>query len=180
MKQHIDIMIMLIVAFLMLTKPNVLVDFSQTTFGRFILLLAVIATTLHSTFSGLFVAALFVFLYESVFEGMESNTTVQEKADKLNSDYKDILELRKEHCKKNNGDTLFTNSEGETMTLDEVKDKYPHFTFDEKTCINPCDEGCVVSVTEGFEQLSVEERLRPKQSSEHATQRSKDFVQEGF
>jgi hypothetical protein len=31
-----------------------------------------------------------------------------------------------------------------------------------------------------MEQLTVEESLRPKQSSQHATQREKDFVQEGF
>lgn len=186
MKQHIDILIMLIAAFLMLTKPKVLVEMAQSGIGRVVLLLAVIGAALHSTLSGLLVAALFVFLSESVFEGMENNSAVQqnEEAEKdanhINNSYQQILELRKEHCKKKNGETLFTNSKGEVMTLEEIKDKYPHFSFEEKSCTNPCDEGCVVTVTEGIEQLSVEENLRPKQSSQHPTEREKDFVQEGF
>lgn len=179
MKQHIDILIMLIAAFLMLTKPKVLVDLAQSGIGRVVLLLAVISAALHSTISGLLVAALFVFLSESVFEGMENNSA-EKDANHVNYSYQQILELRKEHCKKKNGETLFTNSKGEVMTLEEIKDKYPHFSFEEKSCTNPCDEGCVVTVTEGIEQLNVEENLRPKQSSQHATEREKDFVQEGF
>ena len=188
MKQHIDILIMLIAAFLMLTKPAVLVNMAQSGLGRVVLLLAVIGAALHSTISGLLVAAVFVFLSESVFEGMENGSSEQQKQDKeaaddvkhLNYSYQQLLELRKEHCKEKNGQTLFTNSKGEVMTLSEIKDKYPHFTFEEKTCTNPCDAGCVVKVTEGMEQLTVEENLRPKQSSQHPTEREKDFVQEGF
>ena len=186
MKQHIDILIMLIAAFLMLTKPKVLVEMAQSGLGRVVLLLAVIGAALHSTLSGLLVAAVFVFLSESVFEGMQNNSAEQkhQQAEKdakhLNYGYQKLLELRKEHCKEKNGETLFTNSKGEVMTLSEIKDKYPHFTFEEKTCTNPCDEGCVVKVTEGNEQLSVEENLRPKQSKQLPTEREKDFVQEGF
>ena len=185
MKQHIDILIMLIAAFLMLTKPAVLVNMAQSGLGSVVLLLAVIGAALHSTISGLLVAAVFVFLSESVFEGMENRSSEQQQDEErmlkhLNYSYQQILELRKEHCKEKNGQTLFTNSKGEVMTLSEIKDKYPHFTFEEKTCTNPCDAGCVDKVTEGMEQLTVEENLRPKQSSQHPTEREKDFVQEGF
>ena len=142
MKQHIDILIMLIAAFLMLTKPKVLVEMAQSSIGKVVLLLAVIGAALHSTLSGLLVAAVFIFLSESVFEGMENNSTEQQAekdAKHLNYSYQEILELRKEHCKEKNGQTLFTNSKGEVMTLAEIKDKYPHFSFDEKSCTNPCD-----------------------------------------
>lgn len=182
MKQYVDVLIMLIVAFLMLTKPQVAVDIAKSQIGVFIIILAVIAASKFvSTLSGLLVAALFVYLMESVFEGMTNKgDTPDEKAEKLDNDYQKILEMRKEHCKEKNGQTLFTNAKGEVMTLDEVKKMYPHYTFDDKSCTNPCDVGCDIQITEGMEQLTVEESLRPKQSSQHATQREKDFVQEGF
>ena len=82
MKQHIDILIMLIAAFLMLTKPAVLVNMAQSGLGRVVLLLAVIGAALHSTISGLLVAAVFVFLSESVFEGMENRSSEQQEQDK--------------------------------------------------------------------------------------------------
>lgn len=182
MKQYIDILIMLIVAFLMLTKPRGAVDIAKTQIGVLVIILAVIAVSKYvSTLSGLLVAALFVYLMESVFEGMTNKAdTPDEKAEKLDNDYQNILEMRKEHCKEKNGQTLFTNSNGEVMTLDEVKKMYPQYTFDDKSCTNPCDDGCDINITESMEQLTVEESLRPKQSSQHATQREKDFVQEGF
>lgn len=181
MKQHVDILVMLVAAFLMLTKPQVLVDLAQTTLGKLALLLAVVGAALHSTMSGLLVAAVFIYLSESVFEGMSSSAaTPVEKAQKLQEDYDKILELRKEHCKKINGEVLFTDANGNVLTLDEIKKKYPHLSFDDKTCTNPCDDGCSIQITEGMEQLTTEESLRPKQSRQHATARDKDFVQEGF
>lgn len=182
MKHYVDILIMLIVAFLMLTKSHAMVELAKTRIGTLIMILAVIVACKYvSTVSGLLVAALFVYFMECVFEGMSNKSdTPKEKAEKLDHDYQKILELRKKHCKEKNGQTLFTNAKGEIMTLDEIKKMYPHFTFDDKSCTNPCDEGCNIQITEGIEQLTVEENLRPKQSSEHMTDREKDFVQEGF
>lgn len=176
MKQYLDVLIMLVVALLMLIKPQVVVDIAKTQIGMLFMILAVIAASKYiSTFSGLLVATLFIFIMESVFNA----DTPDEKADKLDNDFQKILELRKEHCKKKNGETLFTNDKGEVMTLDQVKKMYPHYTFVDKTCTNPCDSNCDIQITEGMEQLTVEENLRPKQSIQHATHREKDFVQEG-
>ena len=71
MKHYVDILIMLIVAFLMLTKPHAIVDIVRTRVGTLIMILAVIVACKYvSTLSGLLVAALFVYLIESVFEGI--------------------------------------------------------------------------------------------------------------
>lgn len=182
MKHYVDILFMLIVAFLMLTKPHAIVNIAKTRVGTIAMILAVIAACKYiSTLSGLLVAAFFVYIMESVFEGMTNKVdTPDEKAEKIDHDYQTILELRKEHCKEKNGQVLFTNAKGEVMTLDEVKKMYPHFTFDDKSCTNPCDEGCDIQISENTEQLTVEENLRPKQSGQHTTHREKDFVQEGF
>ena len=71
MKQHMDMIVMLIVAFLLFTKPNVLVKFANSIPGRFVLIGAMLFALLHSTLSGVFVAILFVLLSEEMVEGFD-------------------------------------------------------------------------------------------------------------
>ena len=111
MKQQTELIIQLVVGFLLITKPNVLVDIANTFLGRLVLVLAVVGAAMHSTLTGLLVAMLFIVLSESVVEGMTAgNNDVEAQADKLEKDYKYLLEFRKRHCVEKNGKTLFVDN----------------------------------------------------------------------
>ena len=80
MKQHIDMIVMLVVAFLLFTKPTVLVNFANSIIGKIVLVGAMLFALRHSTLSGIFIALLFVLLMEEVIEGLSTNvpTTTQD------------------------------------------------------------------------------------------------------
>lgn len=174
MKQHIDMIVMLVVAFLLITKPNVLVKFVKSTMGRLVLVCAMLFALLHSTLSGVFVAILFVLLSEEVFEGME-NEKSEEAAKKRYGKYESILKLKTETCK--NGKFIVGEKE---YSLEEIKQRYPNIKFTNSTC-NPCDEDCAYScdgpclggTTSSVEQLTVLDKIK----SEHA--RGVDVPQRG-
>ena len=117
MKQHIDMIVMLVVAFLLFTKPNVLVKFVKSTIGRLVLVGAMLFALLHSTLSGVFVAILFVLLSEEVFEGME-NEKAEEAAKERYGEYESILKLKTETCK--NGKFIVGEKEYSLKKLNNV------------------------------------------------------------
>ena len=161
MKQHIDMIVMLVVAFLLFTKPNVLVNFVNSTIGRFVLVGAMLFALLHSTLSGVFVAILFVLLSEEVFEGMD-NEKAEDAAKERYGEFSKILKLKTEHCK--NGKFIVGEKE---YTLEEIKQRYPNIKFTNSEC-NPCDEDCAYScdgpclgaTTSAVEQLTVMEGFK--------------------
>ena len=165
MKQHIDMIVMLVVAFLLMTKPNVLVNFVNSTLGRLTLVGAMLFALLHSTLSGVFVAILFVLLSEEVFEGMD-NQKAEEAAKERYDEYESILKLKTETCK--NGKFIVGEKE---YSLEEIKQRYPNIKFTNSPC-NPCDENCAYScdgpclggTTSSVEQLSNIERMKPMAS----------------
>lgn len=162
MKQHIDMIVMLVVAFLLMTKPNVLVNFVNSTLGRLTLVGAMLFALLHSTLSGVFVAILFVLLSEEVFEGMD-NQKAEEAAKERYDEYESILKLKTETCK--NGKFIVGEKE---YSLEEIKQRYPNIKFTNSPC-NPCDENCAYScdgpclgaTTSAVEQMSIREKLTP-------------------
>ena len=161
MKQHIDMIVMLVVAFLLITKPNVLVNFVNSTIGRFVLVGTMLFALLHSTLSGVFVAILFVLLSEEVFEGME-NEKAEEAAKERYEEYASILKLKTETCK--NGKFIVGEKE---YSLEEIKQRYPNIKFTNSPC-NPCDENCAYScdgpclgaTTSAVEQMTVIDKMR--------------------
>ena len=161
MKQHIDMIVMLVVAFLLMTKPNVLVNFVNSTLGRLTLVGAMLFALLHSTLSGVFVAILFVLLSEEVFEGMD-NQKAEEAAKERYDEYESILKLKTETCK--NGKFIVGEKE---YSLEEIKQRYPNIKFTNSPC-NPCDENCAYScdgpclgaTTSAVEQMSTMDRLK--------------------
>ena len=165
MKQHIDMIVMLVVAFLLMTKPNVLVNFVNSTLGRLTLVGAMLFALLHSTLSGVFVAILFVLLSEEVFEGMD-NQKAEEAAKERYDEYESILKLKTETCK--NGKFIVGEKE---YSLEEIKQRYPNIKFTNSPC-NPCDENCAYScdgpclgaTTSAVEQMSTMDRLKPSPS----------------
>ena len=181
MKQQTELIIQLVVGFLLITKPNVLVDIANTFLGRLVLVLAVVGAAMHSTLTGLLVAMLFIVLSESVVERMTAgNNDVEAQADKLEKDYKYLLEFRKRHCVEKNGKTLFVDNNKNVIPFDKIKAMYPNITFDEDACSNPCDETCDMVIQSYDEQMTNEVLLRPKSSTAEAQpKRKKDAVQTG-
>ena len=157
MKNYIDVTTLFIVAFLLLTRPNVLVNFSNTFFGKLILISVLVVTTLHSTLSGIFIGLLIVMLSENVYEGMEN----QKNSEEQNSE-QSVKEFRDKHCSERQ---TFVDSKGNELSLEEIKQKYPSIKFDNDTC-NPCDNSCNFQITDSSEQLNVQHTLRAKNSKE--------------
>lgn len=175
MKQHIDMIVMLIVAFLLFTKPNVLVKFANSILGRFVIIGSMLFSLLHSTLSGVFIAILFVLLIEESKEGFfqeeaKSSYTpeqISDKADSLQQQFKAHLNIRKNNCTGKPGEapTTFVDSQGHSLTEEEIAKKYPfHFT-NGKTC-NPCADAlqppgiCPFSVSPVIEQLTNMEEIK--------------------
>ena len=81
------ITIFFIVSFLIYTMPMVLVKFSKTLKGRFLLVLLMIVVTLYNKLGGIMIALLIIFLSEFnyeinnevVFEGFEGEEEEEEE-----------------------------------------------------------------------------------------------------
>ena len=171
MKQHMDMIVMLIVAFLLFTKPNVLVKFANSIPGRFVLIGAMLFALLHSTLSGVFVAILFVLLSEEMVEGFDQQQ-IEEASKNMDAQYKAHLEVIENNCTGEPGKahTTFVDSDGNVLSLDEIKSKYPfHFTYDGETC-NPCSDSlqeggiCPFTISPVLEQMTNMERMQPVSS----------------
>ena len=89
------ITIFFIVSFLIYTMPMVLVKFSKTLKGRFLLVMLMIVVTLYNKTGGLMIALLIIFLSEFnyeinnqiIFEGFDNNT-IMEKNEETTMDDK--------------------------------------------------------------------------------------------
>lgn len=187
MKQHIDMIVMLVVAFLLFTKPTVLVNFANSIIGKLVLVGSMLFALRHSTLSGIFIALLFVLLMEEVIEGLSTNvpTTNQDtinSAEKVfDEQYNRHLDMREKNCvPPNPGEaaTVFVDSEGKKITLDEMAKKFPYqFTKDYGIC-NPCADAlqgegiCPFKINSTVEQFATMEQLKPISGKRHIPQRA--------
>lgn len=167
MNNYIDLIILLVVYFLLFTRPTVLVKFSNTFIGKLLLILILVATTLQSTISGIFVAILIIVLSESVYEGMENkeDTDIKDEVDKEQEQFEKIKDMRTKHCKTDKEKVIFVDAKGNELSLEEIQQKYPSIAFNKDLC-NPCDEACGFQITGSLEQLSTQDALRPKNSKQ--------------
>ena len=69
------IIALLVISFLLYTRPNVLVKFSKTIIGRIILIAVMIMATLRSTIHGILVALVIIIFAEHIYEGFTDDTT---------------------------------------------------------------------------------------------------------
>jgi len=154
---------MFVVLCILVSTPSPLVAFTNTFLGKTIFVLAIIVISTYSTLSGLFAVLVFIYLSESTIEGM---STIQSTADidpeKVQADnLQSIISLRKKHCKVVKGEKLFVDSSGATMSLKDMRNKYPHVQFD-SNCPNQCDTACDTPDSDlEVDQLTTEESIRP-------------------
>jgi hypothetical protein len=181
MNNYTDLTILLVISFLLFTRPTVLVNFSNTFIGKLVLLVILVVATLQSTISGLFIAILIIVLSETVYEGMENNEggnkqeekqedTKKQDLDEEKEQFERIKEMRTKHCKIKKDKMIFVDGKGNEISLEEVEQKYPSIKFNNDLC-NPCDESCSFQITGTLEQLSVQDTLRPKNSKEIAVKK---------
>lgn len=163
MKQQLEMTVMLVVAFLLFTKPKVLVKFANSIIGRLVLIGTMLFALLHSTLCGIFVAILFVMLSEEVVEGMD-NADIENKANKTYDSFHALIKMQKEQCKEKDGKQVLLDGEGNEVSLEEFQKKFPHVKFPNGNC-NPCDDNCIVDITSGFELMKTDENMRRGESS---------------
>ena len=101
------------------------------------------------------------------FESKDSEDTEDDSEDTEDDSSSAIKDFREKNCKAKDGsdEKIFVDANGNEMNLDEIKKKYPNLKFDGDDC-NPCSEDCSFSISDGEEQITVEEGMRPKDSSE--------------
>jgi len=177
MKTSSELIVLVAVTFLLYTRPLVLVNFSNSFVGKAILLFFVVSAALHSTVTGLLLALVLIMLTEYNYEGFEDNDTESTEVDidttetaseDTEADSSDaVKDFRKKHCQAKDGsdEEIFVDENGNEMSLDEIKQKYPNLKFDGDDC-NPCSMECSFSISDGEEQITIEEGLRSKNSKE--------------
>ena len=182
-----DMIVLVVVTFLLYTRPLVLVNFSNTGVGKLVLLLLIIGTALHSTVSGLLIATLLVLFLEYNYEGMEGMETMDatKSADgsvtegdknKIYSKFNKKKDLLLKHCKAKEGadvqefwgkpNTEDASGREKALTPAEIKaNTHLGIVFDKGEC-NPCDPTCSFSLSDGNERIHTEQEMRPKDSNQ--------------
>ena len=74
-----------------------------------------------------------------------------------------IASFKSKHCK--NGKVIDKN--GNPIDMKDLASNFPEISFNLEKCAtcNPCAEGCNFKLTSGSERITVEENLRPVDSS---------------
>ena len=170
MKTSSELIVLVVITFLLYTRPLVLVNFSNSFVGKAILLFLVVSAALHSTVSGLLLALVLVMLTEYRYEGFEGKDSDDTEADSDDTEADSssaMNDFRKKNCKAKDGsdEEIFVDANGNEMNLDEIKKKYPNLKFENGDC-NPCSADCSFSISEGEEQITTDESMRPKDSNE--------------
>jgi len=175
MKTSSELIVLVVITFLLYTRPLVLLNFSNSFVGKAILLFLVVSAALHSTVCGLLLALVLVMITEYRYEGFENKDSEDTEADSedAEADSEDteadssdaVTDFRKKNCKAKDGsdEEIFVDANGNEMNLDEIKKKYPNLKFDGDDC-NPCSEDCSFSISDGEEQITVEEGLRSREA----------------
>ena len=85
MKTSSELIVLVVITFLLYTRPLVLLNFSNSFVGKAILLFLVVSAALHSTVSGLLLALVLVMLTEYRYEGFEGKDSDDTEADRHRS-----------------------------------------------------------------------------------------------
>ena len=167
--------------------------YKNSILGRLIFILFIIFATLKKKEFGILVAILYVILDKTIIEGMTTNddTTDSDNSDnntdgEINNDTKccpcdssknetsatneindAIASFKKKNCK----DGKIIDKDGNPIDMKDLASNFPEISFNLEKCAtcNPCAEGCNFKLTSGNERITVEENLRPVDSSAIST-----------
>ena len=175
---NITIIIFLILIIVIYTRPVNISNFTKSSLGKFIFLMALIYTALNYKAACFLLAILFITLLDldSINEYFDTQEVIKNNKLQINTK-KDFIQ---KHCKKKvvngkeqwnfvnyQGDKemiLLPNDISDTKIISEDGSTSYKVEFKDKIC-NPCSPNCKYSVTESIEKIVTEEKLRPKKSS---------------
>ena len=171
------IVLFVLITVIIYTMPLFLVRLIRSPIGKLSLLFATILVTLKNRVGGLLVALLFIFLLEFNYEknsgiiyegfadgsnGSTSSTSSTSSSSKTDGDKDTSTSFRAKHCKK----SKLIDENGELIDTNNIASVFPKLIFkDNKTC-NPCDETCEFSISDGKEQIYIQELIKPKNASQ--------------
>lgn len=176
---NIEFISLIIILFLIGFKPQVLVNLSNTFIGKLILLILIILSAMYSKFIGLLVTLLTISILESKYnEGLENMDTSDDTTDDTTHDTTDdtVKEpsndkskfekemFLKKHCKNINGKKELVDLSGKRIELKNINKIYKNINFKNELC-NPCESTCDFSLTYANEKLSIDEKLKSKDSN---------------
>lgn len=193
MKSYVQCIVFLLVLFIILLRPNFLVNLSNTYLGNVIFILLIIGLTFYDKLCGLLLLLMVISFKQIELEGMES------------SKEKGISGFRKRYCE----GSIFKKL-GKNSTLDDIKniftrkksnvkipmaeglaiyddtpiyvDRNKGFCKDKENdgackdfdkikfvsnVCNPCDAKCKFTVSSGGEQITLEEGLKSESSNDY-------------
>ena len=136
--------------------PTVLVGFSKSFHGKFILIILTIIITYYNITGGILMAMLIIFLEEFnyehnnnpiIYEGFEGETISN-------------IGFRGKNCK----GKILVDEDGDKVYEEYIGDVFPEIKFKSTKC-NPCDENCKYKVTSQNEKLSMMEAMRSENSN---------------
>lgn len=159
-KYSVDLIIILILVLISFTRPYLLVNFINTTLGRFIIIIIISFMAMKNTYLGLFAVLVFSLLRNNeIFEGFENTENKRVEFNNINRDQYEIDTWRQQYCEKNK---VMLN--GKEIQSKDIKNKFPNISFLEEDC-NPCDLGCRFELSSANAQLDNDEKLRSKSSN---------------
>lgn len=178
-----DIIILMVIILLAYTRPVMLVNFFNSTVGRFILIVAIVLATSVNTLYGLYGVLLLISLREGAKEGLEN----MDKGDSEEYKEKDENEEDKEddgkNAKKENDNEMSADDwkkkycragkvflDDKEVMSDEFAKKFPDVKFEKDSC-NPCDSSCKFRVSSSKALLDVEDNVRAKPSGSLPTEK---------
>ena len=178
----------ILIILLLLVNPNSLKNFSHTMLGRLIFVFLIVVASCYKTYLGiLLVLCLVILNQDQILEGMCSprnceacgssldsskpncnsyindcivvNGECQDKKKPPNSvlDQQNAQSFRETNCM---GSSLYKDSDNTNVSVDDVTNLFPNVKFTGEKC-NPCDVNCQFIVTNGNEQLTIEENMKP-------------------
>jgi len=149
---NLEILCITIIIVLLLIRPTLLKDFSNTSLGRLAIIVLIVGATTFKTYLGVLLVVLLVSLNQiETIEAM-SNKTSQ---DNEKSSISKVQQFRKTNCK---GNVLYKDKDNANVSIDQVAKLFPNVRFTNDKC-NPCDTSCKFSISKSREQLATEESL---------------------
>jgi len=130
---------------------------------------------MYSKFIGLLVTLLTISILESKYnEGLENMDTSDDTTDDTTDDTveepsNDKSKFEKEmflkkHCKNINGKKELVDLSGKRIELKNINKIYKNINFKNVLC-NPCESKCDFELTHSSEKLSIDEKLKSKDSN---------------
>lgn len=184
-----------IISIFYMIMPRQFYNLYNSILGKLLAVIIVMILTSINIIIGVFSALLVMFLYDNLIEGMENKddkskpdvtkkSNEGDKHDKIMDAHEKINEVKEKHAddkekmpeindavasfKKNhclNGKLVKNNME--EIKLSDIQSYFPQISFglEHNSVCNPCEPSCNFKMTSYDERITVEEKLRPKDTN---------------